>query len=68
MSPAKTAQKRRRILIEVRPSWDERVKLWFHKLRHPRNRWLAWGSLPSLKFGRDTGPRSQPEPRDGREF
>lgn len=31
---------RRRVLIEVGPSWSERARLLIYKLSHPRHRWL----------------------------
>jgi len=41
MSPSAAHHKRRRVLVEVSPSWSEKVRLWLHKLRHPRQRWFS---------------------------
>lgn len=39
----------RRRLIEVTPSWGARLRLWLHRLRHPRHRWLAGRGTGSTK-------------------
>jgi|UPI0002DAFF7E hypothetical protein len=41
MSFADAYSKRRRVLIEITPSLGARLRLWIHKLRHPRHRWFA---------------------------
>lgn len=52
MSFADAYSKRRRVLIEITPSLGARLRLWIHKLRHPRHRWFA---------GRGTGA-TKPHP------
>lgn len=41
MSFADAYSERRRVLIEITPSLGARLRLWIHKLRHPRHRWFA---------------------------
>jgi hypothetical protein len=41
MPPPVQMYPRRRVLIEVQPSLDQRVRLWLNKLRHPRDPWFA---------------------------
>jgi hypothetical protein len=46
MPTSAARHKRRLVLIEVSPSWNERLGLWLLKLRNPRHGWfgLRWFS------------------------
>jgi hypothetical protein len=47
MPPPVQTYPRRRVLIEISPSWGQRMRLWLNRLKHPRNPWLA----KALKLG-----------------
>lgn len=56
MSFSHACAKRRRVLIEVAPSWSSRLRLWLHKLRHPRHAWFVGRRIGATEPAR--GPQS----------
>ncbi len=62
MSPATAAQKRRRVLIEVPPSLEDRMRLWTRKLFYPRTHWFVWGCQPSQKVTQTPAAEDRSKP------
>jgi hypothetical protein len=36
------SHKKRRVLVEVRPSLRDMLRLWLLKIQHPRSGWAPW--------------------------